>query len=136
MQPPADERGRRNLPPWTWNWNSENVGALREALAYTQLLPPDIDLPSYSLTELWSLWRDTLLRTAHQFCTQLRLTRSSAVSQKRPWMTPDLLNNIRTKHRLYRKYLRTRTAEDWDQFTTQRNKTTTLLRSAKSKFRS
>ena len=49
-------------------------------------------------------------------------------------MTQQLLCSIKLKHQLYRQYLRTRSAENWLAILTQRNRTTTQLREAKSAF--
>ena len=52
----------------------------------------------------------------------------------RPWMTTELCENIRLKHRLYRKYKCTPSAVNWENFRCQRNLVSKQLKESKSRF--
>ena len=51
-----------------------------------------------------------------------------------PWMTKDLLSQIKTKHKQFRTYKATQLDSDWKLYTAQRNRVTDPLRQAKSDF--
>lgn len=129
----------RHTLPWSWSWEAEGVQALKQELSRTPLLPPDHLLDSYSCDELWEHWRSTLLNSAHRYCTKLHFNAcltspSEQPHHKRPWMSDTIVNAIRTKHKLFRTFIRTRCHEDWSLFKTQRNHVTALVREAKSAF--
>ena len=126
-------------PPWTWNWNPEATDALRCSLEATPLL--DLD-EEQSCESIWTTWRSNLLQRAHLFCTAINLEARSphhlslreSPSLRRPWMTRELLSQIKLKHQLYRAYGRMRDTKSWQAFVKQRNLVTSLLRKAKSDF--
>ena len=133
--PPQAPTPQQNVEAWRWNWDPDRVVALKEALSSMQLLPPAEEIPQLSMTDLWSHWHDSLINTAHLYCTNFAPRRTHQTCPgRRPWMTQQLLCSIKLKHQLYRQYLRNRSAENWLTFVTQRNRTTTLLREAKSAF--
>ena len=133
--PPQAPTPQQNVEAWRWNWDPDHVVALKEALSSMQLLPPAEEIPQLSMTDLWSHWHDSLINTAHLYCTNFTPRRTHQTCPgRRPWMTQPLLCSIKLKHQLYRQYLRTRSAENWLTFVTQRNRTTILRREAKSAF--
>ena len=124
-------------PVWTWSWNPESLEALRSDLAVTELLPPESN--TRNCDDLWAYWRDTLLQKAHLYCTSLRSGTDAGPHKlyprlKRPWMTDDILQSIKRKHKLHRTYLKSHRQEDWTAFKIQRNLTTEGIRHAKSSF--
>ena len=93
-------------------------------------------LPSNQVTELWTHWRNTVIQIAKVHCcpphTKPSTFRNPGPS--RPRITQELLSAIKDKHKRYRTYLKDKSNSNWQQFTTIRNKVTTLLRNAKSVF--
>ena len=134
-QYPAIERDPR--PVWSWNWSPECIAALKGSLRSDPLLPMDPQ-QEQSCESMWSTWRSRLLKRAHLFCTASRFEDRypprSLPTLRRPWMSPELLAEIKLKHRLYRDYTRSRDETLWKAFTRQRNLTSTLMRKAKSDF--
>ena len=140
-QQPRQDTASHPAPPtaraWRWCWDSERVDSLKQHLAQTDLLPPDP--AGVPCDTLWTYWRAKVLRVAHLYCTSLQPCSNRPRSQPRagslkPWMSPELLQEIRLKHRCFREYLKSRTPDAWTAFTAQRNHVTALLRSAKSEF--
>ena len=84
-------------------------------------------------SELWSRWRATLLKKAHLYCTKF-IAPSKQHSPPKPWMTQELTDEIRQKHRLFQMYMRNKCEARWSAFCTQRNKVCRLVRDAKSRF--
>ena len=118
----------------SWKWSQDAVGRLRQALLTTNLLP---EVPhNRSVNGFWSHWKHKVISLAEQHCkTPPRLPNTQQrQSPSRPWITKDLLTGIKLKHKLYRTYLHDRSAHNWESFTSQRNKVTTMLRRAKSTF--
>ena len=118
----------------SWKWSQDAVGRLRQALLTTNLVP---EVPhNRSVNGFWSHWKHKVISLAEQHCkTPPRLPNSQQrQSPSRPWITKDLLTGIKLKHKLYRTYLHDRSAHNWESFTSQRNKVTTMLRRAKSTF--
>ena len=125
-----------------WNWSPACIASLRE-----QLLACDLECPSTEtcslpaqeeITRRWDHWRASVVRISRLAC-QTRPHCNSRPQQhsggpSRPWMTKDLLHQIKFKRSLYRQYLLCRTDARWTTFTNQRNKVTRLLRRAKSDF--
>ena len=89
-----------------------------------------------SVEELWDHWKRNVLHSAQQTCTVPTNSpqKQQSTGPPRPWITPQLLTEIKHKHKLYRTYLHDKTKANWELFTSQRNKVTTLLRQAKSAF--
>lgn len=56
------------------------------------------------------------------------------ISDKNDWMTPAILNSCRTKNRLYKKYLRSRTANNLNDYKRFRNRLTSVIRLAKKSY--
>ena len=131
--PTSSSHAENHTPNWHWSWEPRRMTSLKASLASAELLPPG-DLGDHSIDYLWSSWRDSILQHAHRFCARPNNRYTPSSQPRRPWMTPELLENIRTKHKLYRQYLRSRTDTNWARFTAQRNATTRLLRDAKSTF--
>ena len=127
-------------PPraWSWCWETERLNCLKNHIQNINLLPDNSS--DWSCDALWNHWRDSLLRAAHLYCTSLPLLgarkpkATTTTSSLKPWITKDLLNEIKLKHRRFRTYLQTRSTNDWEAFTAQRNRTSSLLRGAKSAF--
>ena len=118
----------------SWKWSQDAVGRLRQALLRTNLVP---EVPhNRSVDGFWSHWKHKVISLAEQHCkTPPRLlSTQQRQSPSRPWITKDLLTSIKLKHKLYRIYLHDRSAHNWESFTSQRNKVTTMLRRAKSTF--
>ena len=119
-----------------WRWDQKHVDALKAELRTTQLLtrPPPGD--TSPVNTYWQHWRRTLLRLATQHCQKppKHCKATSNVSPPKPWMTKDLLAEIKHKHKLYRSYLKCQSPTTLDTFKSQRNKVTHLLRIAKSDF--
>ena len=118
----------------SWKWSQDAVGRLRQALLTTNLVP---EVPhNRSVNAFWSHWKHKVISLAEQHCkTPPRLPNTEQrQSPSRPWITKDLLTGIKLKHKLYRTYLHDRSAHNWESFTSQRNKVTTMLRRAKSTF--
>ena len=84
----------------------------------------------------WRSWRDDVMSIAQEHC---QVTRTHPPWDRknvpaRPWISKGLLKEIKDKHRKHRIYLHSRSPDDWNMFTAQRNRVTTLLRRAKSDF--
>ena len=121
-----------------WTWHPNNILSLRQGLVNADLvghLPTDAP-DSNQVTELWTHWRNTVIQIAKVHCcpphTKPSTKRNPGPS--RPWITQELLSAIKDKHKRYRTYLKDKSNSNWQQFTTIRNKVTTLLRNAKSVF--
>lgn len=130
----------QSTPPtsraWRWCWAPERLHNLKHHLANISLLP--LNCSDWSCDALWNYWRSSLLKAAHLYCTSLQtptvVDRPRSHVSLKPWITSDLLSEIRFKHKCFRTYLHTRSTQDWEAFVAQRNKTSSLLRGAKSAF--
>ena len=98
-------------------------------------LPTDAP-DSNQFTELLTHWRNTVIQIAKVHCcpphTKPSTNRNPGPS--RPRITQELLSAIKDKHKRYRTYLKDKSNSNWRQFTTIRNKVTTLQRNSKSVF--
>ena len=89
----------------------------------------------YSVDDLWNLWRSRILEACHCHCSApTRRHDGRPFVSPKPWITSSILDHISLKHKLYRCYLRTQSANDWLAYTQQRNIVTCILRKAKSDF--
>ena len=121
-----------------WIWHPNNILSLRQGLANADFvghLPTDAP-DSNQVTELWTHWRNTVIQIGKVHCCSPHTNPSTNRNPgpSRPWITQELLSAIKDKHKRYRTYLKDKSNSNWQQFTTIRNKVTTLLRNAKSVF--
>ena len=128
----------QNRPATSWSWSPRRVAALRSSLATCSILvEPELNNnDNHTIDEMWDTWKSTVLRICRRHCSThpLQTKRSRPVSQANPWITPELVEQINQKHRLFRAYIRTKTCSDWTAYTKQRNHVSSLLRLAKSDF--
>ena len=118
-----------------WCWKEDRLTRLRSSLSAKLQLYTDEYARSKCMEDLWQEWRSTVLDEATLSCSKQQCRPSKRpMWQARPWITPELIDEINEKHKLYRVYLRTRTPDNWCNFTAQRNRVTFLLREAKSAF--
>lgn len=120
-----------------WKWSDDTIAALRQALSTSDLSPPEMTVADTDLLNtIWRRWCDTVIQVSHETCCRFiqRPQLNGRGGPPNPWVTPELIAQIKSKHSLYRAYLKTRTEATWLRFTAQRNRVTTLLRRAKSNF--
>eukprot|EP00117_Sycon_ciliatum_P046039 scpid19225/ scgid33023/ Probable RNA-directed DNA polymerase from transposon X-element; Reverse transcriptase len=130
-----------NSPPRSrsttfWSWTDSTIHLLREALSRTNLNHHPNQHDPCPVDTFWRSWRDKVLSIAQEHC---QVTRTHPPWDRknvpaRPWISKGLLKEIKDKHRKHRIYLHSRSPDDWNTFTAQRNRVTTLLRRAKSDF--
>ena len=93
-------------------------------------------LTVHNCAELWQHWRTKVRHSAHLFCTSIippqQTTPNTGPDLNRPWMTKDVLPQIKHKHCLFRQHTKTKSQADWKAFTTQRDRTCTIIRNAKT----
>ena len=119
-----------------WHWSEQSIKSLRHSLKETDLsFTPTIGDPT-PVNSMWNHWRTTLLQAAKRHCSKTRSTPRSNVNNvpPRPWISKDLLREIKAKHHMFRLYVKSKSETDWRRFTQQRNLVTSLLRHAKSDF--
>ena len=125
-----------------WNWSSDSISSLRHHLSTCKLdcsnTKPCAQTAEQEITRRWHHWRDNVVRISRLTCQvpsqpMLRPPHHNN-GPSRPWMTKELLNEIKTKRSIYRQYLMCRSDDRSQSFTKQRNKVTCLLRKAKSDF--
>ena len=121
-------------PCWKRSWDNNRVQNLKEHLSRTQLLPDNPDI--HTCGELWQHWRTKVRHSAHLLCTSVippqQTTPNTGPDFNRPWMTKDVLAQIKHKHCLFRQYTKTKSQADWKAFTTQRDRTCTIIRNEKN----
>ena len=117
-----------------WLWSEERIASLREALATCNLQYDPHPTDPQPVTSFWNFWRDQILKLAVHHCQVTRSKSRKNSTPTRPWMTKDLLSQIKTKHKQFRTYKATQLDSDWKLYTAQRNRVTALLRQAKSDF--
>ena len=121
-----------------WSWTPSRLQALKEDLAI-HLKPFNEHWASGNAVEvLWKEWRGALLNSVERCCLKKPTTSPCKNVRSpypaRPWITADVVAEVRLKHRLHRRYLRDRSEANWCAFTQQRNLVTRVLRESKSKF--
>ena len=113
---------------YIWCWNKANVHGLQEAISkesWCDILDcEDVDIA-------WTRWRAKILYYAHKFIPRY-LTNSTI--KPHPWMSDDLRQEIKAKHRLYKTFKRTQSSVIWEEFRKQRNRVCKLLKVAKSHY--
>ena len=122
-----------------WSWTATRVAALQNDLVRKLETFDESWASAKSVDDLWQQWQSTLLASAQHNCalpstSTPRKGNNNSPYPSRPWISPELVSQIRLKHKLHRQYLQDRTSARWQTFTTQRNLVTRLLREAKSKF--
>ena len=111
-----------------WCWSRSDVDGLKNAIETANW---DSVLHCQNVEEGWSQWKTQILAIAQQFIPQKTV---SSTKPTRPWVTPEIITHVKTKHRLYRRYQRTRTPVHLEEYRKQRNYVCILLRKAKSNF--
>ena len=89
-------------------------------------------LNSEDVNHAWQTWKTRLLEIADRHIPKRLVPINSP--RYRPWMNGRLKQAIREKHRLSRTYKQNPTPHGWNMFKQQRNKVTSMLRTAKSDF--
>ena len=121
-----------------WYWTKYNTSSLRSALAELCLTPMRDPSDPKPVTTFWNHWRSAVLHVATWYCStnHNRLQRNShqTTVRPRPWISPELLKEIKEKHKLHSKFLRTQAQEHWREYAARRNRLTSFLRRAKSDF--
>ena len=128
---------QQHVETWRWNWDPDRVVALKGALGSMQLLPPAEEIPQLSMSDLWSHWHHSLTNTAYLYCTNFApRCKHQSRPGRRPWMTHSFFAalNSSISSSVMISISELKGAETWIAFVTQRNRTTTQLREAKSAF--
>ena len=128
------ENNNNNNNAGRWSWSEKSVAALRSSLVDSLRLFTEEYAQGKPIDDLWHEWRGIVVTDAKRSCYIRQQQRKRPIWQARPWMTPDLVNEINSKHKAFRSYLKDRTPENWRTFASQRNRVTQLLRDAKSTF--
>ena len=89
-------------------------------------------LNAEDVNHAWQTWKTRLLEIADRHIPKRLVPINSP--RYRPWMNGRLKQAIREKHRLFRTYKQNPTPHGWNMFKQQRNKVTSMLRTAKSDF--
>ena len=113
-----------------WCWRKANMTQLKEDIRSADW--SDVEM-GQDMQIAWDHWRDKLLFLAAK-SIPTRWTASTLHSQPRPWITRELQSAIKKKHKLYRKFKKSKDDSDWVNFKQQRNKVCTLLKNAKSEY--
>ena len=138
---PADSTGNADTDSSQydrWSWASHRVEALRSDLAEKLLHLNDSWASTKDVEDLWQEWRAKLLSSARKHCQFSQPYHKHPGSRPtypaRPWITSELVEHVKLKHKLHRQYLRDRTPENCCLFTKERNLVSSLLRRSKSDF--
>ena len=83
--------------------------------------------PNVALEKLTKVIQDTY----HEVFPLRKLSKRKIKKQKKPWMNYRILDMIKTKHQLFKKYLKNKTAENLNNFKTKRNKIKREIEKAK-----
>ena len=111
-----------------WCWGKADIAGLRQAIDKEKW--NDV-LECESVETAWIRWRAKPLYHAEQLIPRRRV---HATIKPHPWMTPELRQEIKAKHSLYKSFKRTHISDAWEEFRKQRNRVGKLLKIAKSNF--
>ena len=100
-----------------WYWTNYNTSSLRSAMAELSLTPMRDRSDPKPVTTFWNHGRSAVLDVATWYCSTShnRLQRNShqATVRARPWISPELLKEIKEIYKLHRKVLLTQAQEHW-----------------------
>ena len=103
-----------------WYWTNYNTSSVRSAMAELSLTPMRDPSDPKPVTTVWDHWRSAVLDVATWYCStnHTRLQRNShqAKVRARPWISPELLKEIKEIHKLHRKFLLTQAQEQWREY--------------------
>ena len=118
-----------------WSWTSKRVDKLKDAIRSDPYIKNVARDSSRCIDTAWHGWKTAAIQLAESHCT-LPVNKCAAPHSKsmahQPWINRELLEEIKTKHSLYRRYLHSRTEADWTASRKQSNRVSNLLRQAKS----
>lgn len=84
--------------------------------------------------EAYNIFHD-LFDTAYNTALPLQIKKFKLRSHThKPWITTSILNSIRKKHKLYKKYLSSKLKASKDSYVTYKNKLTKIIRAAEKKY--
>lgn len=129
----SSDRGTRTdkntTPHQYWCWSKADLAGLRKELANETWA--DI-LQCQNAETAWIRWRAKVVCITSKFIPQRSIKHLRR--QPKPWITAHLQAEIREKHRLYSRFKRSHSDQDWLAFKQQRNTVSHLLRTAKSAY--
>ena len=110
--------------------NSENLELFRSALQHESWL--DV-LTNADVNVAFSMFSKIFNRHLNM-CLPFVARKKSHYHGGNEWMTPAIISSCRTKNRLYKKYLRSRTMNNLNEYKRFRNRLTSVIRAAKKSY--
>ena len=77
---------------------------------------------------------DTLVNNLEIHAPYKKLSRKETENKQNPWLTQGILNSIKTKTKLYKKFMRTKSSIYFDEYKTRRNMLNNHIRANKKMF--
>lgn len=122
------DRNQVTAPRTAWCWGRADLEGLKQAITDDDWT----DVTSSPVVETaWTRWKAKIALHVHRFVPRKRLCTRP---MPRPWITREIQQHVKTKHRLFRLHKRHPTSSSWQTYTTQRNLVCRLLRRAKSDY--
>lgn len=135
----SDSHGNPSISQ-RWCWSTDRVQQLRDAIREDPIIASITQgHHAGNLDTVWLSWKDTVTRLAKLHCSLLPPVSSKASTQskhpaRQPWIDRNLIQEIKLKHALYRRYLQSRSNTDWNTSRQQSNRVSALLKHAKSEY--
>lgn len=124
----TSESPRERASRTVWCWSADNCKDLRSEVSGADW--SDV-MQCNNVDCAWTAWKHKILTLA-QRVIPTRLVRQ--LPRPQPWVTAEIADAVKLKHRLFRAYKKTHTPADWDNFKQQRNIVSGLIRRAKSAY--
>ena len=84
--------------------------------------------------EGWELFSNTIKELSDRYIPTREIKPCSCMKRKPPWMNERVLHKIKKKHKAYRKYLITRSDQDYEVYVVKRNKASKAVRKAVKEY--
>ena len=118
-----------------WSWTDDRLDLLRQSIVQHPVLRRiETSGNSTPIDEVWGEWKTTVLQLAERFCKLAAPSGGHRPVARKPWITRSVIQQIKVKHALHRRYLATRRQADWDAARKQSNVVSNLLRESKSAY--
>ncbi|CAM1329914.1 Uncharacterised protein r2_g3902 [Pycnogonum litorale] len=90
----------------------------------------EAELEPLSVEEAWDKLRRELEKTTEEHVPKT----GGPKANRKKWLDRDTLNTVRTKHKMYRRWLQTKSGQDYEAYIKSRNKAIKACRKAKKKL--
>jgi hypothetical protein len=109
------------------NYAKADYGKMRDELEAVNWKE---ELENQDVNSAWTVFRQHLEKTSERHVPTTRM----ATTQRKKWLDSGTLKTVRTKHKLYRRWLQSKAGEDYQAYVKARNKAARACRSAKRKL--